>query len=91
MGQEHGPVAEVLSDGWIGIDGGEIQRRLLVELEGRVELAVEEGELGLVPLRIALHLRLQRRQSKLLAGASGGAGRREHDCACLFLSLGLGD
>lgn len=78
VGQERGAVAEVLGDGGVGgdaADGGEAEGGLLLEeLERGVELAVDEAELRLVPLRVALHLRLERRQAQLLGAP---AGRRQ--------------
>lgn len=75
VSQEGGSVAEVLGDGGVGADatdGGEIESRLLLkELQRRLELAVYQSQLRLVAFRIALHLRLQRRQAQLLRASAG--------------------
>lgn len=74
--EESDAVAEVFGDGGVGgdaADGGEVERRLLPEeLEGGVELVVDEGELGLVAFRVAFHLGLEGREAQLLGGEGGG-------------------
>ena len=80
VGEEEREVAELLgrlpSAARGGRGGGE--RGLLLEEEHRgLEVAVQLAELRLVPLRVALHLPLQRREALPLprAARGGGGGR----------------
>lgn len=70
VSQEHGPIAKVLSHGRVIPNAANrLEPKislLLEELQRRLELIIDQVKLRLVPLRIALHLRLKRRQAQLL-------------------------
>lgn len=74
VSQEHGPIAKVLRHGRVIPNAANRLepkiRLLLEELQRRLELIIDQVKLRLVPLRVALHLRLKRRQAQLL-GARG--------------------
>ena len=63
VGEEHGPVAEVLGDGGVAADagdGGEVHSGLsLKEFEGGIELVINKKKLRFVAFGIALHFRLK--------------------------------
>ena len=77
VGQKHGPVGEVLCHSGVTSaaagDGLESEIGLLLEeVERRLELVVDEEELGYVAFRVALHLGLESRKAHLLGAPTRG-------------------